>query len=324
MQTRMQELYFDPARPWLAPLAGYTDLTFRMLCREHGAGVCCTEMVSAKGLMYGSSGTKDLLHTTEGDQPLVVQLFGGEPDVFTAVMPAIIERGFHYFDCNMGCSVPKVTRTGSGAALLKDVPRAIEVARAMVRCAGEGKVGFKIRLGWDADGEIWRELAQGLEDAGAAWLTLHPRFAREGFTGRARWEAIGELVRLVHIPVIASGDLFTAEDGVACLRQTGAATLMYARGAMQQPDIFAAHTALWEGRPAPRSDLRAMIERHLDLAAQFGDEHAALLKMRTFAPRYVHAMPGAKDLRRALTACRDRAALDALLNDFFGRTEPSA
>ena len=197
-------LVFDPRRPWLAPLAGYTDLPFRLLCREYGASVCCTEMVSAKGLSYHSPGTRDLLLTLPEDQPLVVQLFGCEPDVMRQAMSPLLERGFRWFDLNMGCSVPKVVRTGCGAAMLKDVPNALAVARAMVDMAGEGHVGFKIRLGWDASQEVWAELARGLQDVGAGWITLHPRYARQGFGGTARWSALRDLAGMLDIPVIAS------------------------------------------------------------------------------------------------------------------------
>ena len=237
-------LPFD--RPWLAPLAGYTDLPFRLLCREYGAAVCCTEMVSAKGLVYHSPGTRDLLLTLPEDQPAVVQLFGCEPDILRQAMEPLLERGFRWFDLNMGCSVPKVTRTGCGAAMLKDIPNALTVARAMIDMAGAGRVGFKIRLGWDAQQEVWLQLAQGLQDAGAGWVTLHPRYAKQGFGGEARWSALRTLAEKMDIPVIASGDLFTAEDGIRCLRETGVSTVMYARGAMQWPGIFAEHTRLWD------------------------------------------------------------------------------
>lgn len=324
-------LVFDPRRPWLAPLAGYTDLPFRLLCREYGASVCCTEMVSAKGLIYHSPGTRDLLLTLPEDQPLVVQLFGCEPDVMRQAMSPLLERGFRWFDLNMGCSVPKVVRTGCGAAMLKDVPNALAVARAMVDMAGEGHVGFKIRLGWDASQEVWAELARGLQDVGAGWITLHPRYARQGFGGTARWSALRDLAGMLDIPVIASGDLFTAADGVRCLRETGASTVMYARGAMQWPGVFAEHAALWDapqGATPPgatpqeaRAAILAMIRRHAALARAYSNNRIALFKMRTFVPRYVHDLPGVRQLRQGLGSCMDWNTLDTLLHEFLLHAE---
>ncbi|MDE7065238.1 MAG: tRNA-dihydrouridine synthase family protein [Desulfovibrionaceae bacterium] len=309
--------------PWLAPLAGYSDLPFRLLCREYGAAVCCTEMISAKGLIYHSPGTQDLLRTLPEDAPLVVQLFGNEADIMIRAMEPLLERGFQWFDLNMGCSVPKVTRTGCGAAMLRDVPNALAVARAMIRAAGEGRVGFKFRLGWDADAEVWRELAAALEDCGAGWLTLYPRYARQGFGGAAYWPALAELRRHVSVPVIASGDLMTPGDGVRCLAETGVAAVMYARGAMQNPAIFKEHRALLAGaRPAApdRSAVRAMIRRHAALAREYSNERTALFKMRTFVPRYVHHLPGVRLLRQGLAVCHDWTSLDRLLDDFLGHS----
>lgn len=310
-----------PDAPWLAPLAGYSDLPFRLLCREYGAAVCCTEMISAKGLIYHSPGTQDLLQTLPEDAPLVVQLFGNEADIMIRAMEPLLEQGFRWFDLNMGCSVPKVTRTGCGAAMLRDVPNAVAVARAMIRTAGEGHVGFKLRLGWDAGAEVWRELAAALEDCGAGWLTLHPRYARQGFGGTAHWPALAELRRRVSVPVIASGDLLTALDGARCLAETDVASVMYARGAMQNPAIFREHGALLAGgRTAEpnRSEVRTMIRRHAALAREYSNERTALFKMRTFVPRYVHHLPGVRLLRQGLAVCHDWATLDRLLDDFLG------
>lgn len=328
------DLIFDPAEPWLAPLAGYTDLPFRMLCRGYGASVCCTEMVSAKGLVYKSPGTRDLLHTIPEDSPLVVQLFGNEAPFMVQAMEELQDLGFRYFDLNMGCSVPKVNRSGCGAAMLKDIPNALHLARAMVATADKGCVGFKLRLGWDAQSTVWHELAPALEDCGAGWLTLHPRFARQGFGGTAYWPALAELRQRVRIPVIASGDLFNAEDGLRCLAQTGVDAVMYARGAMQDPAVFAAHHKLYTGHGGTalqsaesvqarsaqmhsRGEVRAMIARHAELAREYGCERAALFKMRTFVPRYVHHLPGVRALRQGLSACHDWDSLNALLDVFL-------
>lgn len=320
----MTTLPLSPDAPWLAPLAGYSDLPFRLLCRERGAAVCCTEMVSAKGLIYHSPGTQDLLRRTEHDAPLVVQLFGNEADVMARAMAPLLEQGFTWFDLNMGCSVPKVNRTGCGSAMLKDVDNALSVAKTMTALAGEGRVGFKLRLGWDDASLVWEDLALRLQDLGAGWITLHPRTARQGFGGTARWECLAALAQKLSIPVMASGDLFTAEAGVRCLRETGVACVMYARGAMQNPAIFAEHHALWHGAsiPAPTpEDVRALIYRHAALTREHGNEYVALFKMRTFVPRYVHHLPGVRVLRQGLATCHDWDTLHALLDDFLATVQ---
>jgi tRNA-dihydrouridine synthase B len=250
----MPLLPIGPDAPWLAPLAGFSDLPFRLLCREQGAAVACTEMISAKGLVYGMrrkgrteewpcAGTGDLLATTDKDLPLVVQLFGAEPEFLAEAASMLRARGFLWFDLNMGCSVPKVTKTGAGSALLREPARALAAASALFRSAGSGKAGCKIRLGWDAASPVYLDLAKALEDAGAAWITLHPRYAGQGFSGRADSSAWEKLVRAVRIPVLASGDLFRAEDALDCLR-TGVSGVMFARGAMANPAIFRCYHAL--------------------------------------------------------------------------------
>ena len=318
-----------PETPWLAPLAGWTDLPFRLLCREQGAAVCCTEMVSAKGLVYGGKNTTDLLATTDGstgspaDKPLVVQLFGAEPAFMERAVAMLKERGFAWFDVNMGCSVPKVTKTGAGAAMLRNVPHALEVARAVIREAGAGHCGFKLRLGWDAAHEVYLPMAQALEQLGAGWVSLHPRHAIQGFSGVPRFSAIAETVHAVSLPVIASGDLFSAGDGIRVLRDTGCAGVMYARGALRDPRIFARHRALLEGLPLTEgggsgddcAELARLMRRHASLARTFAPTHA-FLKMRTFLPRYVKGTDGAKALRQQVIACKDWEDLEAVIHRF--------
>jgi len=315
-------LTFIPHSPWLAPLAGYSDLAFRLLCRENGAAVCCTEMISAKGLIHKSPGTFELLRTHPLDAPLVVQLFGAEPDSVARAMEILLGMGFRYFDLNMGCAVPKVTRGGSGAALLRDIPKALAVAGAMFALAEPGHVGCKLRLGWENGDAAWRVLAPALADAGAGWLTLHPRSARQAFTGNADWNVFAELADMLSIPLIASGDLLSAEDGVRCLAAGGPSSVMYARGALRDPAIFNAHRVLLAGcasiAPSPQA-LRRRIERHVELTRACGGrgERGALLQMRSLVPRYAHHLPGVRLLRQALCNCKTWEQFEDILKDFF-------
>ncbi len=316
----MKSLPITPQSPWLAPLAGYSDLAFRLLCREYGAKVACTEMVSSKGLMYNSKGTVELLQTIAEDNPLVVQLFGSDVESLEKALIYLMEQGFCYFDLNMGCSVPKVNRSGSGSAMLKDMEHSLKIAKAMIDIAGTGRMGFKMRLGWDDNSHIWQELPLRLQDLGAAWITLHPRTARQGFSGEAHWPSLEALGKLLRIPLIASGDLFSAESGINCLLQTKVQGVMYARGAMQNPSVFNEHVALWEKAPYTKLSpygLLCMIRRHMELAKMYSTPRVGLLKMRTFVPRYVHHFPGVKALRQALATCENWEHLDDILHKFL-------
>lgn len=341
--TTPMPIPIGPEQPWLAPLAGFSDLSFRLLCREMGAAVACTEMVSAKGLIYGlkrkeqGGATEDLLVSVDEDNPLVVQLFGEDPHFLADAVQVLKERGYQYFDLNMGCSVPKVCKSGAGAALLRDPVSAVSVASAMLEAAGEGRAGCKIRLGWDAASCIYLDLAKALEDAGAAWITLHPRYAKQGFSGKADMAALEALAKRLTVPLIASGDLFRASDAVAVL-QTGVQGVMFARGALSNPAIFRQYSTLLQGGDAsdalPPDELLLLIRKHMELARKHSPEYneskrrgkirnrrtcePALLKMRTMVPRYVKHLPGVKHLRQSLARCESWEELELLLDSFFG------
>ena len=315
-----EKLPLGKENPWLAPLAGYTDLPFRRLCREYGAKCCVTEMVSAKGLVYAGKDTWRILETDQYDTPLVVQLFGSEAASLGRATAMLCDRGFAWFDLNMGCSVPKVARQGAGSAMLKDPDNALQCARAMLAEAGEGHVTFKLRLGITEDTCNWLDMALRLEEAGAGLITLHPRTAKQGFGGQARWEELQRAKEKLSVPVIASGDLFTAEDGMRCLESTHADAVMYARGALTNPAIFADHMALAEKRPLPertRQDLQDMIRRHMELISVYGDEENALFRLRSIVPRYVRSFPGIRRLRQSLCQCRSFSELDDILSAFM-------
>jgi tRNA-dihydrouridine synthase B len=299
-------LPFAPHAPWLAPLAGYSDLPFRALCRELGAACAETEMVSAKGLAFGGAGTERLLATTPDDAPLVVQLFGAEPEMFRRAMPMLMERGFRHFDLNCGCSVRKVLKSGSGSALMAKPALLSAIVREMLAAAGPGNVGVKLRLGVDAANANFIELGLELAELGVGWLTLHPRTGRQLFGGAADWDAIAELARAVDVPVLASGDLFTAEDAARCLGQTGCAGVMFARGALTDPAIFGRLRDLVQGRvAAPRTAevLARAALRHIELSRRLDGTPRSFRALRAFLPRYAKGFGGIRALRAALLAC---------------------
>jgi len=309
----MQTPPITPDAPWLAPLAGYSDLPFRMLCRRQGAAVACTEMVSAKGLLYGGPGSDRILDTHPEDAPLVVQLFGSEPATFGPVMDRLLERGFRYFDLNSGCPVRKVLKSGSGAALMKTPETLLAIAEVMVRSAAPGSVGVKIRLGFNVGEENFLDLARRLEDLGVGWLTLHPRYARQMFMGRAHWDRLAALVRSVDVPVVASGDLLCAEDAVRCVEETGVAGLMFARGALHDPSIFARYLALRRGATLPPADgpfLAAVVREHIRLTREFDGSPRSFRKIRSLIPRYARGLRDVRALRTRLLTCLTWEALE--------------
>lgn len=304
----MPDLPLTPDAPWLAPLAGFSDLPFRLLCRELGAACAVTEMVSAKGLFYDSRNTKRLLATIPTDTPLVVQLFGADPDYLRRAVEYLRSQGAAFFDLNCGCSVKKVVKTGAGAALLADPDRLVACARAMVQAAAPGTVGVKVRLGPKPPSRVDLELAPRLAEAGVAWLTLHPRYASQGFSGTADRDALAAFVAASPVPVVASGDLMTAADAATCLTATRASGVMFARGALADPRIFTRFVNLrLAARGLPERPVPALcdvIRRHAALCRQYDEgDTRTLLRMRTAVPRYLREMPGCRALRDRLCHC---------------------
>ena len=217
------------------------------------------------------------------------------------------EAGFRHFDLNCGCPVRKVAKTGSGAALLKDPEHLLQLAKAMIKATEPGCMGFKIRLGWHVGTSVFIPLAQRLEEMGAGWVTMHPRFGAQGFTGHADWSQLEVLKQSVGIPVIASGDLFLAQDAVRCVEETGVDCIMFARGALNDPSIFTRYLGLRNGVPVERKSFRnmlALIHRLCDLYASHDMDRLGLLKMRTLVPRFLKGFPGARTLRREIVFCK--------------------
>jgi len=293
-------------------------------------------MVSAKGLLYNSPGTQRLIATCGADDPLVVQLYGCQIDIVLEAMERLQQSGMRWFDLNAGCPVPKVVRNGCGAAMLKDErsrENLVSLVRSMAAQAAPWGVGVKFRLVPPVDASLFVELGQALEAAGAGWLTLHPRSASQGFSGRADWSALTRLVEAVSIPVLASGDLHNAAEGLRCLKSTGVAGVMFARGALADPAVFGRLRQLWHtSAPSPTPGERAkkeaadmaphdiqallgLIRRHISLSREHGNPHLALLRMRGFIPRYIRSIDGARALRKKIVSCSSWQEMDALLTD---------
>ena len=280
----------------LAPMAGVTDLAFRTVCRELGAGYTVTEMASAKALCYQGGKTFPLLKLGQDEHPAAIQLFGcEEPCMEKGAALAAEYSGCDVIDINMGCPVPKVCSNGEGSGLARDPEKAARVAAAVIRGAGGIPVTVKFRLGWDRGHLNYLELGKRLQDVGVAAVTLHARTRVQMYSGTADWDAIRQLREALTIPVIANGDVFSARDAVDILKRTGAHMVMVGRGAFGNPWLFQQCAAALRGEPVPqRPPLRervAVAERQIGLAAQQKGEHIACLEARKHYAWYLKGIP---------------------------------
>ena len=281
-------------------------------------------MISAKGLVYNSAGTRDLLKTAARETELVVQLFGADIICIQEAISQLVATGFQYFDLNAGCPVRKVIKTGAGAALLKNPDMLLSIMQTMLDIAGKRNVGIKMRPGWHCQDSIYLDLAQDFESMGVGWISLHPRSAKQAFSGRADWDKLRILNKKTSLPVIGSGDLFTGTDALRCLQQTGISGVMFARGALNNPMIFAEYLQLLKGeksKPGSMEQVIIMIRRHANLCQQFASSHRSLLKMRTIAPRYVRGFNRAKDLRQKLSSCTSWERFEEILGQIKNQTK---
>ena len=304
----------------LAPMAGVTDLPFRILCREQGCGLFYTEMVSAKAMYYKNKNTYALLKTVPEEHPLAVQLFGSEPDLMAEMGLQLAEGPYDIIDVNMGCPVPKVVNNAEGSALMKDPELAWKIVRAMTRKLPK-PVTVKIRLGFDEEHKNAVEFAKRMEDAGAAAIAVHGRTRQQFYSGRADWSWIARVKRAVSIPVLGNGDVFTGEDGRRLMEETGCDGILAARGARGNPWLFRELRAALEGEPAPPrpspEEIQRMILRHSLLLTEEKGEYVAVREMRKHISWYTAGLPGAAALRGKINQAEHQEELFALVNKYF-------
>lgn len=301
----------------LAPLAGITNLPFRLLCRRKGAAFAFTEMVSVNGMVREGEKTIKLLTSLPEDRPLGLQLFGEDPQTLSEAARMAGDRA-DLIDINMGCPVKKVVSTGAGSALLKDISRIVEIVRS-VRRATTLPLTIKIRSGWNCGEQAYLEVGRIAEGEGCDAITLHPRSRSQMFSGEADWSMLASLKREVAIPVIGSGDLFTPEDCRRMLSETGCDGLMVARGALGNPWIFSqAMELLSGGAPTPVSSREKAdtASGHLDIYIEFMGEALALREMKKHLGWYIHGVPGAAMLRRTVNQAGDISELRAAISRF--------
>ena len=304
----------------LAPMAGVTDLPFRLLCKEQGAGLLCMEMVSAKAIYFNNKNTEELLTIDDREPPVSLQLFGSDPDIISEMAKKIENRPFSILDINMGCPVPKVAGNGEGSALMKN-PKLVEEIVSKTAKAIKKPVTVKIRKGFDDEHINAVEIARIAESAGAAAVAVHGRTREQYYSGKADWDIIRQVKEAVKIPVIGNGDLLTAEDVIAMEEQTGCDGFMIARGAQGNPWIFRQILHYFEtgehlSKP-PASEVAQMILRHARMMLEFKGEYIGIREIRKHAAWYTAGYPHGARLRVAINQVENYEQLETLLMEYF-------
>jgi nifR3 family TIM-barrel protein len=312
-----------PQKTFLAPLAGVTNLPFRLLVKEIGCGVVCSEMISAKGIAYHSRKTLDLLASKKEEQPLSVQLFGSEPDSMAAGASFVQSLNVAaVIDINFGCSVKKVVRQGAGVALMKE-PKLTKSILTAVRKAVELPLTIKIRSGWDPSGQQACQIGQIAQDSGVDAVILHPRTAVQGFKGRADWSIIKTLKQQLSVPVVGNGDINCPEDAADMIGQTGCDAVMVGRAAMGNPFICSQIDDLLETgayKPPSRFDIFRIMEKLIDTyVAHFGEKPACRM-LRGRLSWFVKGLPGCSTFRGNLSQLRSQHHALELIREFETRT----
>ena len=284
----------------LAPMAGITDLPFRLICRRLGCGMTVSEMVSAKGLLYKNVKTTEMLRIDDGERPTAIQLFGSVPEELAEAARMVEAGGADMIDFNMGCPVPKIVNNGEGSALMKQPQLAHDILAAMVK-AVKIPVTVKFRAGWDDSNRNAVEIAKAVEAAGVSAVAVHGRTRQQFYEGKADWGIIAEVKQAVKVPVFGNGDIFTVEDGLRMLAETGVDGLMIGRGADGNPWIFRELAALLRGeeRPAAPSlqERLAQAAEHLDMLIDYKGEHISVKEMRRHISAYLKGLPHAAEFR---------------------------
>ena len=302
----------------LAPMAGVTDLPFRLLCKEQGAGLLCTEMVSAKAIYFKNKNTKSLMQILPRERPVSLQLFGSEPELMGFIARQIEEQPFDILDINMGCPARKIVSKGDGSALMRDPDLAAVIVRA-VKAAVAHPVTVKFRRGWAEGDETAPAFARRMEAAGADAVAVHGRFAEQLYRGAADWDVIARVREVVGVPVVGNGDVRSGADAVRMIAETGCDAVMIARGAEGNPWLFSQVQAALAGVPEPApptvEERIAMARRHAELLTH--REGRNIVRMRKHAMWYMAGLPGAAAARGRINYCTTLDDFNQVFDDLL-------
>ena len=305
----------------LAPMAGVSDLPFRLLCREMGAGLVCMEMVSAKAIYYNNKNTDTLMEIHPEEKPVSLQLFGSDPQIISEMAKRIEERPFAILDINMGCPVPKVVNNGEGSALMKNPKLVEEILSSLVK-AVKKPVTVKIRKGFDETHANAVEIAKIAESCGVAAVAVHGRTREQYYSGKADWEMIARVKEAVSIPVIGNGDVDSPQAAKALLEQTGCDGVMIGRAAQGNPWIFREVVSYLNTgvvpMPPTNAEKRELILRHAALQLQYKGEYTGVREMRKHLSWYTVGMPNSARFRQAINSMESMDELVESVETIFG------
>lgn len=313
-----------PNNLFLAPMAGITDIAFRMICKEFGCGMTYTEMISAKGLYYENKKTEELMTILPEELPVGVQIFGSDPVIMAMMAEKVSESPAAVIDINMGCPAPKIVRNGEGSALLKNPKLAGQIVRN-VKKASSKPVTVKIRKGWDEHSVNAIEIAQIIEGEGADAITVHGRTREQYYSGKADWDIIKRVKEKVRIPVIGNGDIFTPEAASEMLLQTGCDGIMVARGSQGNPWLFKnIKDYLATGRYCGKVSARDKIEmalKHLNLIIKYKGEKIGAKEMRKHIPWYLKGLRGSAEIKRKINSLETKGQIEDVLLSYLTELE---